>query len=173
MLIDSSIWHSLVTISLWIPILHWAIAILLEKNSLGESISDKKGKERMKGNTSTYNTIFNLNSVYSLWLCKEHGGESIQNISLLISNNMNTLVSEIFICKKIKRAMTLYMNFWSQRVNKVHFPSLFNNRTILSYHSISCIVQYALFYYILFSAGEFMHLKRCNLCENGILEVFF
>ena len=59
----------------------------------------------------TYNTDFDLNHVYSPWLCKECGGESMQDISPLISNNMNTLVSEIFICKKIKRAMTLYMNF--------------------------------------------------------------
>ena len=117
--------------------------------------------------------IFNLNGVYSSWLCKECGGESIQDLSPLISNNMNTLVSEIFICKKIKRSMTLYMDFQSQRVNKVHFPSPFNNRTILSYCSVLCVVQYALFYCILFSAGEFMHLKGCNLHENGILEVFF
>ena len=90
-----------------------------------------------------------------------------------ISNNVNTLVSEIFICEKIKRSMTLYMDFQSQRVNKVHFPSPFNDRTILSYHSVSCVVQYALFYCILFSAGEFMHLKGCDLCENSIPEVFF
>ena len=55
--------------------------------------------------------MFNLNSVYSLWLCKECGSESIQDISLLMSNNMNTLVSEIFIHKKIKVTMILYMDF--------------------------------------------------------------
>ena len=86
---------------------------------------------------------------------------------------MNTLVSEIFICEKIKRSMTLYMNFQSQRVNKVHFPSPFNNRTILSYCPVLHIVQYTLFHGILFLAGKFMHLKGCNLCENGVLEVFF
>ena len=58
--------------------------------------------------------------MHSLWLCKECGGECVQDISLLISNDVNILVSEIFICKKIKRSMTLYMNFQSQRVNKVH-----------------------------------------------------
>ena len=180
MLIDSSIWHSLVTISLWIPILHQAISILLEKNSLRESISDKKGKEslkrwkkRMKNGRSTYNTDFALNSVHSPWLCKECGGESIQAVCLFISNNMNTLVSEIFICKKIKETMILYMDFWSQSVNKVHFPSPFDNRTICSYCSVMHIIQYTLFYCILFSAGEFMHLKGCNLRENGVLEVFF
>ena len=122
---------------------------------------------------STYKTDFDLNSVHSLWLCKECGGESAQNVSLLISNNMNTLVSEIFICKKIKRTMTLYMNFQSQRVNEVHFPSPFNNRTILSYCSVMHVVQYALFHGLLFSAGKFVHLKGCNLYENGVLEVFF
>ena len=111
--------------------------------------------------------------MHSLWLCKECGGECVQDVSLLISNDVNTLVSEIFICEKIKRSMTLYMNFQSQRVNKVYFPSPFNNRTILSYHSVLCVVQYALFYCILLLAGEFMYLKRCNLHENGILEVFF
>ena len=111
--------------------------------------------------------------MYSPWLCKECDGECVQDISLLISNNVNTLISEIFICEKIKRSMTLYMDFRSQRVNKVHFPSPFNNRTILSYHPVSHVVQYALFHSILLSAGEFMHLKGCNLCENGIPEVFF
>ena len=109
----------------------------------------------------------------SPWLCKECGGESVQDVSLLISNNMNTLVSEIFIHEKIKGAMTLYMNFQSQRVNKVHFPSPFNNRTILSYCSVMCVIQYTLFYCILFSAGKFVHLKGCKFCENGVLEVFF
>ena len=55
--------------------------------------------------------IFDSNSVYSPWLCKECGGECVQDVSLLISNDVNTLVSEIFICEKIKRSMTLYMNF--------------------------------------------------------------
>ena len=111
--------------------------------------------------------------MYSPWLCKECGGECVQDISLLISNNVNTLVSEILICKKIKRAMTLYMNFQSQRVNEVHFPSPFNNRTILSYCSVMHVIQYTLFYCILFLTGKFMHLKGCNLCENSVLEVFF
>ena len=71
----------------------------------------RKVKEENENSKSTYNIDFDSNSVYSLWLCKECGGKSIQDVSLLISNNMNTLVSEIFICKKIKRAMTLYMNF--------------------------------------------------------------
>ena len=146
---------------------------ITRKNSLGESISDKKGKERMKRNTSTYNMIFNLNSVCSPWLCKGCGSKGIQDFSLLISNNINILVSEIFICKKIKETMILYINFWSWRVNKVHFPGPFNNRTILSYCSVSCVVQCALFDCVLFLAGEFIHLKRCNLCKNGIPEVFF
>ena len=128
-------------------------------------------KERNENNKSIYR--FDLNSVHSPWLCKECCGKCAQDVSPLISNNVNTLVSEIFICEKIKRSMTLYMNFQSQRVNEVHFPSPFNNRTILSYCSVLCVIQYALFYCILFLAGEFMHLKRCNLCENGILEVFF
>ena len=68
-------------------------------------------KEENENSKSTYNTDFDSNSVYSPWLCKECDGESVQNVSLLISNDMNTLVSEIFICKKIKRSMTLYMNF--------------------------------------------------------------
>ena len=68
-----------------------------------------KGKN--ENSKSTYNTDFDSNSVYSPWLCKECGGECVQDVSLLISNNMNALVSEMFICKKIKRAMTLYMNF--------------------------------------------------------------
>ena len=133
----------------------------------------RKVKERNENSKSTYNTDFKLNSMHHPWLCKECGCEHIQDVSLLISNDMNTLVSEIFICKKIKRSMTLYMNFQSQRVNEVHFPSPFNNRTILSYYSVTCVVQYALFHGILFSASEFMYLKRCNFCENGVLEVFF
>ena len=111
--------------------------------------------------------------MHSLWLCKECGGKCVQDVSLLISNDVNTLVSEIFISKKIKRSMTLYMDFQSQRVNKVHFPSPFNNRTICSYCSVMRVIQYTLFYCILFSTGKFMHLKGCNLCENGVLEVFF
>ena len=54
---------------------------------------------------------FDLDSVHSLWLCKECGGECVQDVSLLISNNVNTLISEIFISEKIKRSMTLYMDF--------------------------------------------------------------
>ena len=127
----------------------------------------------MKGNTSTYNMVFDLNGVYSLWLCKECGGECVQDVSLLISNDVNTLISEIFISKKIKRSMTLYMDFRSQRVNKVHFPSPFDNRTILSYCSVMRVIQYTLFYCILFPAGKLVHLKGCNLRENGVLEVFF
>ena len=133
----------------------------------------RRVKGRNEKNKSTCNTDSELNSVHSLWLCKECGGECVQDVSPLISNDVNTLVSEIFICKKIKRSMTLYMNFQSQRVNEVHFPSPFNNRTILSYCPVSCVVQYALFHSILFLASEFMYLKRCNLCENGVLEVFF
>ena len=91
--------------------------------------------------------------MHSPWLCKECDGECVQDISLLISNDVNTLVSEIFICEKIKRSMTLYMDFQSQRVNKVHFPSPFNNRVILSYCSVMCVVQYALFHSILFSVS--------------------
>ena len=68
-------------------------------------------KGENENSKSTYNTDFDLNSVHSLWLCKGCGSKGIQDFSLLISNNMNTLVSEIFICKKIKRAMTLYVNF--------------------------------------------------------------
>ena len=68
----------------------------------------RKVKEEKENSKSTYNADLDSNSMYSLWLCKECGGESIQNISPLISDNMNTLVSEIFVCKKIKRAMTLY-----------------------------------------------------------------
>ena len=113
------------------------------------------------------------NSVYSLWLCKECGGECVQDVSPLISNDVNTLVSEIFICEKIKRSMILYMDFQSQRVNKVHFPSPFNNRTILSYCSVMHVVNCALFSCFLILAYEFMHLKGCDLGENGILEVFF
>ena len=64
-----------------------------------------------KSKNKIYNTDFDLNSVHSPWLCKEYGSESIQDISPLISNNMNTLVSEMFIHKKIKRAMILYMDF--------------------------------------------------------------
>ena len=68
-------------------------------------------KEENEKNKSTYNTDFDLNHVYSPWLCKECGSECVQDVSLLISNDVNTLVSEIFICKEIKRSMTLYMNF--------------------------------------------------------------
>ena len=71
----------------------------------------RKVKEKNENSKSTYNTDFDLNSVHSLWLYKECGGECVQNVCLLISNNMNTLVSEIFKCEKIKRAMTLYINF--------------------------------------------------------------
>ena len=133
----------------------------------------RRVKEKNENNKSTYNTDFDSNSVYSPWLCKECGGECVQDVSPLISNNVNTLVSEIFICKKIKRSMTLYMDFRSQGVNKVHFPSPFDNRTICSHCSVMRVIQYTLIYCILFSAGEFMHLKGCNLCENSILEVFF
>ena len=68
-----------------------------------------KGKN--KNSKSIYNTDFDSNSVYSPWLCKECGGESIQDVSLLISNNMNTLISEIFICKKIKKNLDLVYEF--------------------------------------------------------------
>ena len=61
-------------------------------------------KERNENNKSIYR--FDLNSVHSLWLCKECGGECVQDASLLISNDVNTLISEIFISKKIKRSMT-------------------------------------------------------------------
>ena len=37
---------------------------------------------------------FDLNSVYSLWLCKECGGKCVQDVSLLISNNMNTVTQK-------------------------------------------------------------------------------
>ena len=68
-------------------------------------------KEKNENSKSMYNTDFDLNSVHSPWLCKKCGGECVQDVSLLISNNVNTLVSEIFICKKIKRSMILYMDF--------------------------------------------------------------
>ena len=58
----------------------------------------RKIKERMKRDTSMNNTSFSLNSVCSPWLCKECGSKSIQDVSPLISNNMNTLISEILIC---------------------------------------------------------------------------
>ena len=102
----------------------------------------RKVKERNENSKSTYNTDFDLNSVHSPWLCKECDSECVQDVSPLISNDVNTLISEIFICEKIKRSMTLYMNFWSQRVNEVHFPNPFNNRTILSYCSVMCVIQY-------------------------------
>ena len=117
MLIDSSIWHSPVTIFLLTPILHQAVSIIPEKNSFREGMSDRKMrgfrkvKEKNENNKNTYNTDLILNSVHSLWLCKECGGKCVQDVSLLISNNMNTLVSEIFICKKIKETMILYMDF--------------------------------------------------------------
>ena len=44
---------------------------------------------------------FALNSVCSLWLCKECCGKCVQDISPLISNDVNTLVSEMFISKKM------------------------------------------------------------------------
>ena len=100
----------------------------------------RRVKEKNENNKSTYNTDFDSNSVYSPWLCKECGGECVQDVSLLISNDVNTLVSEIFICEKIKRSMTLYMDFQSQGVNKVHFPGPFNNRTICSYCSVMCVI---------------------------------
>ena len=68
-----------------------------------------KGKN--ENSKSTYNTDFDLNSMHNPWLCKECGGECVQDVSPLISNDVNTLVSEIFICEKIKRSITLYMNF--------------------------------------------------------------
>ena len=75
---------------------------------------------------------------------------------------MNTLVSEIFKCEKIKRSMTLYMNFWSQRVNKVYFPSPFNNRTILSYCSVMHIIKCALFSHFLISVCHAKHKFKKN-----------
>ena len=71
----------------------------------------RKVKEKNENSKSTHNTDLDLNSVHSPWLCKECSGKCVQDVSLLISNDVNTLVSEIFICKKIKRSMTLYMNF--------------------------------------------------------------
>ena len=71
----------------------------------------RRVKEKNENSKGTYNTDFDLNSVHSLWPCKEYGGECVQDISLLISNDVNTLVSEIFICEKIKGSMTLYMDF--------------------------------------------------------------
>ena len=68
-------------------------------------------EEKNENNKSVYIQIFDLNSVCSPWLCKECGGKCVQDVSPLISNNVNTLISEIFISKKIKRSMTLYMDF--------------------------------------------------------------
>ena len=68
MLIDSSIWHSPVTISLWIPILHQAISILLEKNSLGESINARKMRNVMT--PFSFHVLFTF--IYSLRVKKQH-----------------------------------------------------------------------------------------------------
>ena len=46
----------MVTVFLWTPILHQAVSVILEKNSLGESISDRKIREFRKGEGKNENS---------------------------------------------------------------------------------------------------------------------